>query len=61
MYVEFNILQIYFLSDISLVLRPIKFRCVLVWVLVPKDFLNCLFSISISPGLSIRWVEFVLT
>ena len=42
MYVEFSIPHIYFLSDISIVLRPVtvtlKFNCELVW----RDFLNYL-------------------
>jgi hypothetical protein len=61
MYAEFNIAHIIIFSDISLlVLRAIKCHCVLVCVLVWKDFLNFLF-ISISSGLSIRCVKFVLS
>ena len=63
MCVEFNMPHIYFLSNISIVLRPmlavLKLHCALVCVPVWSDFLFFLF-IHISPNVSIRAVEFAL-
>ena len=63
MYVEFDIPHIYFLSKISIVLRPtmtvktLKLDCVLVW----RDFpIRLIIHIFPSVSRAVRSVEFVL-
>ena len=58
MYVQFNIPHIYLLSNISIVLRPMRLKLVCV-LLVFRNF-PILFVIYISLGACVKRVEFSL-